>query len=165
MIYDINGGFGIQGGSKHKGRQGGRALIFFGGLGGLSATPHHPLNPVFHVLDLPIQQESERAAAELEIRQQLRLVDGQNLIDGLVLDNDAVRDAEVDAEAGLDVDTVVADREVELALRLESALPEFIDHALLVGGFQQTGPERGMNFDSGIDDMGGGFLDFLVHCG
>jgi hypothetical protein len=42
------------------------------------------MNAVFHASDLPIQEEPERAAAQLEIGQQLCLVDWQYLIDGFV---------------------------------------------------------------------------------
>jgi len=47
-------------------------------------APHHPLDTVFDALDLPIQEEPERASAQLEIGQQLCLVDWQYLIDGFV---------------------------------------------------------------------------------
>ena len=67
------------------------------------------MDAVFHRGHIPIEQESEPKTFELEISQDLGFVDGRNMIDSLILDQDAVFDNHINPVSAFNELAVIED--------------------------------------------------------
>ena len=72
--------------------------------------------------NIEVQQQPDRAALQLQIRDELRRVQRRNCLDGFDFDNDTVRDQQVDAVTAIDEDVPVGDRKGQLRPEREVSL-------------------------------------------
>jgi hypothetical protein len=72
--------------------------------------------------DLEVDQQAEREFRELEVRQQLGAVHGQDLFDSFDFDDDAVLDNEIDPIGRRKFYPVVFDGELSLATKLQASI-------------------------------------------
>ncbi len=93
-------------------------------------------NPLFEQPDVEINQETNLAARQVEVGQQLRFVDWRDLFDRFQLDNDLTIDEQVDSIATVDKDVFVNHRQSGLALKIQLALSELMSKTSLIGRFK-----------------------------
>ncbi len=79
-------------------------------------------------------------------------VHGKVLLDGLQLHDDRLLDDKVGAEAFLEFDAVVTDWHRHLATDVQAAAFETVTEENFVDGFEEAGPEIGMQFVGLIHD-------------
>jgi len=112
-----------------------------------------PLKPVLEDPDVEVKEESDVAARELEVRQQLRFVKRGQTAHGLDFEDDLVLDQDVEAIPAVDEESVVADGLWLLALDMETASSQLEAQARLVGRLKEPRPERTVDLDCRSDDL------------
>ena len=90
-------------------------------------------------------------------------MNSQQLIDGFQFDNQAAVDNDIHPVGAFELDRFVGDGERNLAPKLESCILELEAQTFLIGRFQQTGPERAMNFNCMADDRFAQPIAMSVH--
>jgi len=88
-------------------------------------------------------------------------MNGEELINAFVFDDDAVFDEHIHAVADIKLQPIIFNRLDDLAFDGQTAFSELIRKAGLVGGFKQAGAEGFVDFDSGVNDLGGDRLDIV----
>ena len=78
------------------------------------------MDAIPHMRDVEIQQQPEFVTGEPEIRQQLRLVDRQDLCNALDFDEETAFDNEIDLVRGKPRRPVVCHRQPDLVLKVEA---------------------------------------------
>jgi hypothetical protein len=82
-------------------------------------------------------------------------MNGDNILDGLDLNNDLVIHDNVSPESNIYVDLIVYKRHIYLIGSCNSQLLQLIDERSFIDRFQQAGTEGAMNLDAKIDhDLG-----------
>jgi hypothetical protein len=114
---------------------------------------------VFQESDVEVDKETDLEAGELQVAEELGLVDGNDLVDGLQLNGDGVFDNEVEAVATLDVLAFVDDRKFHLAAVGQAAECELMRETGFIRGFEKAGAEGVVDLNGGTDD---GFGELLV---
>jgi hypothetical protein len=107
----------------------------------------HPKLP-----DVEIDQETNRAAGELEIRENLCLMDHSQFLYGLQLDDHSVFDQQVNPVTAIESHPLVNHWQFLLLFHLEPLLPQFVGEARVIGRFEQPRSKRPMNLDRSPDD-------------
>jgi len=90
---------------------------------------------------------------QLEIRKKLRFVNGLQAVYRLELYDDRVLDKQIDAQTLIKNQAFVFDPDRMLSVKLQPTEGKFMAEAGLVNGFEQTRPQRPVDFQSGIDDL------------
>ena len=103
------------------------------------------------VWNIEVDQQSHRTCAELEIRQNLRQVNRQQFFNCLNLDDDAVFNQKVDAVSAFDGDTLIEDRQTDLAFKTQSISGELVLQARTVRTLKKAGAKGSMNLDRRVD--------------
>jgi hypothetical protein len=89
-------------------------------------------------------------------------VNGEDLLNAFVFDDDAVLDKHIHAIAGIKLQPIIFNRLNDFAFDDQTSLGQLIGQASLVGRFEQALAEDFVDFDSGVNDLGGDSLD-IVH--
>jgi hypothetical protein len=93
-------------------------------------------------------------------------MDRQNPFDRFQLDDHFIVYEQVDLVSTIELQALVRDRQIDLALEGQTPEMQFMAQALLVGGFKQSRPELTMYLDRSPNDGGGSgvllVLDFSV---
>jgi hypothetical protein len=108
-------------------------------------------DPQGQLPDVEIDQETNRAAGELEVREILCLMDCSQFLHGLH-NNHGVFDQQVNPVTAIESHTLVNHGQDLLAFHLELLLPQFVGEARVIGRFEQPGSKRPMNLDRSPDD-------------
>ena len=111
------------------------------------------------VNNVEIDQESQRAATQLEMRDQLGLMDGQERIHGLELRDDPVFDQEVDSVAHVQTNTLKLNRNRQLTGYLKPLVREHMGDARLIGALQKPWTQRSVDAKRGIQKLRRNLLD------
>ena len=126
---------------------------------------HPPHNALLEPGDVEIDQQPHTLAAELEIRDELRLVNRFDHFDRLQLQNHLVFDQNVDPVARVDSDSIVDYWQLDLTLGFEAALVQFIEQTNFIGSLEESRPQTRMNLHGGGDDLGGELSGRFDGCG
>jgi hypothetical protein len=97
------------------------------------------------MLDMEIDQQANVTPTETHVGKQLSLVYGIDCFDALNLNNDGVRDDEINAISEVDLFSFVDDWQSDLAINSQSALSNPMQEARMICAFEQPRPECGMN--------------------
>jgi hypothetical protein len=103
------------------------------------------VNAIAQVGDLEIQRQAKHQSGESKIREQLRLMHGEHFLHTFDLEDQAIFDNEVDRECRRDLQALVGDRHLDLALKRQSDAAKLRAKRLLVGTLKKTGTERAMD--------------------
>jgi hypothetical protein len=109
--------------------------------------------------DMEINEQADSNAAQPHVRQKLRLVDWMNRFNALHFDDYELFDDEVDPVPKLDSFSVENYRQPDLAGNYEPALSKFMSKTSLIGAFQQTRAEHGVNVHGGRHDSSRNLVD------
>jgi hypothetical protein len=113
--------------------------------------------------NVEIDQETDLATTQLQIRKQLGSVERQQFFNCLDLDNDAVFDKKVDAISGLEVDSLINDRQPDLVFEMHAVDSELIVKTRLIGAFEQSCTQRGVHLHRrGENSFGDRFMEHQV---
>src|SRR5687768_5416145 len=77
----------------------------------------------------------------------------QQLLYRFDLDHYQPLDDQIHPQTNVEWNSLVADRQPNLALELQASQPEPAAHAFLVNGFEQARAKVAMDFDSSADDL------------
>jgi hypothetical protein len=108
--------------------------------------------------DIEVDQQSNRSSAELEIRDDLRLMNRRNSLRRLDLHNDQILNQQIHAIPKIQPCTPVNHRKPHLSLGPDTRLLKFVMQASLVSAFQQSRTQLRMNFHCSSDDRAAHFL-------
>jgi hypothetical protein len=74
--------------------------------------PHKALNPIDEMQHIEVEQQSDVKAAQLQIRQHLRVMNGCHAFDGLDFYKNSLLDSQIDPVRGINFESVIHDRQV-----------------------------------------------------
>jgi len=97
--------------------------------------------------DVEVQQKPHSDAAQLQIGQQLRFVDRKNRFNGLDFHDYPLFNTKINLKSSLDSQSVINDSERNLGLDKKAGFGDFMLEAAVVGAFDKTRTERGMDFE------------------
>lgn len=109
-----------------------------------------------------IHQKSGGTAGELQIRNNLRLVNGIQRIDRLQLDDNTAFDQQVNFQAASQTTTLVDDGDTSFMFDEEALRFQFRNQALAINRFEQAWPKNPMYFDGASNHATGCLLDSVV---
>lgn len=101
---------------------------------------------------MEVDEEADGQAHELEVRDELGFVDGEEAVHGFELEDHTALHEEVEAVTAVEGETFVAERDGELTLDVRAAEGELMREAVLVRGFEQPRPEVAVDLDASADD-------------
>src|SRR5262249_37753952 len=133
---------------------------------GTSVTAPGPVpvcNSLLQSLHIEVDAQANFPSAESQIRQQLRLVDRLEALNGLDLNNDCARHENVDAVPTCELEPLVLQWKRELTLEGYVPQRQFPAEAFLICRLQQAGPQSTMDFDRCPDDLLGEVIDSDAH--
>jgi hypothetical protein len=119
------------------------------------------LDAVPEVVLVEIEEQAQSMAAQPEVREQLRLMDRQELRGCLQFDDDQVSYNHVYAISNVHSQAVIADGKWPLRHHGDPLLPQLVCKARLVGALQETRPQHGMHSHGSIDDPAAAPIDGL----
>lgn len=91
----------------------------------------------------------------------LSIKNRDKFLDCLQFDHNATFDKKVILQLGIQVQSFVVDRHNLLALDLEAAQPQLLDHASFIDLFQKPRPQFPVDIDSSAEDLVGQFGEVL----
>jgi hypothetical protein len=103
---------------------------------------------------IEIDHEAQALSSQPEIRQQLRLVNPRELLDGLDFHEHLIFNDHIQLEATAQCHSFVVNRHGELRLERQIVLVEFVQEALLIRGLEESRAEVPVNLDGAADDLG-----------
>jgi hypothetical protein len=98
---------------------------------------------------------------KFEVCEQLCFVNGENCLNRLVLDDDALDHQRVDAITHFDLDPFVPDGQGNFAADLDAPATKFMGEACLIRRLQQTGPQCSVHLEHGVHYLLGNLLDLF----
>src|SRR5207253_3924888 len=102
---------------------------------------------------MEVEKKTKPTFGELEIRQELRFVNGSQGAHGLQLDNDNLLDEQVDPVGTVNLESTVDDRAFLLALDSQSPVDQLELQACLVRRFEQARPQLSMHGNSSRENL------------
>ena len=93
---------------------------------------HHTFDSFLHQDNIPIEKEPHAQISQPHIRQQLRFIKRQHLLDSLVFNCHHLFDKDVNPVSGVKALAIVDDRDDYLRLHCEPALSKFMRMAFLI---------------------------------
>ena len=100
-----------------------------------------------------VDEQSDGIPAEAQIGEELRRMNRQRLLNGLELDNYRVADEQIHPERGLKRNSLVLDREIDLALEGNATSVQLVTERRLIGRLEQSGTEYTVDFDRGAQNI------------
>ena len=94
------------------------------------------LDAILQHAHVEVDQQAEPAAGKFEVRDQLGLVNGMELIHGFQFQDDKIRDQEIEAVAAIHLDPTVDNWLLFLSFDFQAAIEQFKLQARLVSRFQ-----------------------------
>jgi hypothetical protein len=113
----------------------------------------HAGDAVFDQCRVKVDEQAKTLVSQPEIGEKLLLVDRGEHLDGFDFDDDPVFDDQVGTESGIYADLLIDHRNRLLTDRAEAPPAQFVRQDCIVNGLQQARAERGMNAESGVDDL------------
>ena len=121
---------------------------------------HHTLDPVAQVKDMEVDKQANGSAAQSQIGEQLGFVHRGRSGHRFYLDNDDVLHQQIDAVTGINVDTLIRDRQRDFSLVPEAPEIQFSTKARAIGAFQEASTESCVNVHRRADDVTRYFIRF-----
>jgi hypothetical protein len=113
------------------------------------------MQTIFQEFGVEIYQQTDLEAAQTKIGQHLRYMHGQKVLHRLYFEQYGVLHHDIGTVAAWQTDALVDQREGRLPNKCQATLPKLPAKALLVHLFQQTRPQRSMNFYRQSNDLPG----------
>jgi hypothetical protein len=113
------------------------------------------MQTVFQEFGVEVYQQADPVPAQTEIGQNLSYMHRQDVFHRLYFDNNGIFHNEIGTVSSRQVDTLIDQRDHHLPGKGQAALSEFPAKTLLVHVFQQTRPQRTMNFYCQPNDLPG----------
>lgn len=110
------------------------------------------MDTLLKVGDVEVDQEADTFTAEPQIRQQLRVVNGQDRLDRFHLDDHCVVDEQIDSIAELDRESVVHNGKDLLGFDGASGPSDLVRQTRPVRPFEQARSQSGVHFVSTAQD-------------
>jgi hypothetical protein len=128
-------------------------MRYHGGHGGHTEdTDNQPLVPadpasdaLLQVRDVKVDQKTNAFVTQLQVRQELRFVDGKYLLDRLHFDDDGIFDQKIDSVSELERNAIVLNGKRLLGFECDMQLCQFVSEAGTVWTFEEPWPELGMD--------------------
>jgi len=117
------------------------------------ADLHDAMHSVDDLRFVEVDQKSQRACSQFQVRQQLRFVHWKHRRDRFHFDDHAILDYQVDPVSRVESRAFVDDRNREFTYVAQFAIVEFGLEALGVGRFQKTWAQDSVHFDCGANDL------------
>src|SRR5438093_10343487 len=102
--------------------------------------------------NVEVNQKSKLETTELQIREHLSCVNGQQLLHTLNLDDQAFFHDEINAVCGRQLHFPVPDGQAHLVLNMQAGHSQFIEQARANGALQHPGTKSTVNFQRAADD-------------
>jgi hypothetical protein len=99
---------------------------------------------------------------EFEVREQMCFVNGENCLNRLVLDDDALGHQRVDAITHFNLDPFIPDGQGNFAADLDTPATKFMGEARLIRRLQQAGPQCSVHLEHGVHHALGNLLDLFL---
>jgi len=112
---------------------------------------------------MEVNEKAHVSAAQLQVRQKLRLVNGMKAISTFQFDNNRLLNQQIETVTEVDGSSIVNDRQHNLIPNLQSLLSQLMNQARLISTLQQSWTEEGMNLHGSGDDNPGKEID--ARCG
>ena len=125
---------------------------------GIRVIVDEPADSVFHHLDIEIEQQSDAAAAEFQVGQDLGDVDRLQSRNGFEFYDNQVFNEQIHTVARTQPKSVVNDGHRLLSLDTEITVEQFVRQACLIGRFQQSRAELSVDHDRRPDNKIGNFF-------
>lgn len=103
--------------------------------------------------DVEVHQQPHFLATQLQIRNQLRLMERDHLLNGFQLNDDSVFYKNVDPIANIQFHFVINHRQSNLTQRFKPTFPKLINQTGFIGRFQKARPEASMNLNGSSYDF------------
>ena len=116
---------------------------------------NHAADAVFHQNNIPVQNKADIEIGEFQIGQELSLMDGCNLLNCLVFDDDGIFHDHIGPETCINFDIPVLHRHGNFTFDNQTSSLEFVSQALLVDRFQKPGAQGFVNPNGAMDDLFG----------
>src|SRR5271165_1524410 len=113
----------------------------------------HSLDSVSEVNHVEIDEQAHGEAAQFEVRDQLRLVDRSEFLDGFQLQDNRTLDQHIKPVARIQPNPVVDDGERDLGLGLQTTGFEVVNQTDPVSAFQKARPQGGVNLQGTANDL------------
>jgi hypothetical protein len=110
------------------------------------------MDSLAEVWDVEINEKTDRAPTELQVREKLRSVQWKQFFHRLQFNDDAVLDQEIDSVSGFKLQSFVNHRQSNLVLKLQASDGEFVNKASGVGAFQQSRSKSCVDVQGCVND-------------
>ena len=111
--------------------------------------------------DVEIDQEAELPICKTQVGEQLCAVYRKDGADGFQFHDDCIFDDKIDAIAAVDLNPLVAQREIQLSLNVKTFALQLVHETSLVRRFEQSGTKLGVHAHGASDDAMGKGVQFV----
>jgi hypothetical protein len=112
-----------------------------------------PADAILQGQRLGVEQQTEPASTEPQVGEKLRLVQRQELLDGLQFENHRMIDDDVCPTAAVDKGAAIVQRQIDLPRPGDRVPIESMAHAAFVGAFQQPRSEPAVHTHRQAEDL------------
>jgi hypothetical protein len=110
--------------------------------------------------NIEVQQKANPNSAQLQIRKELSLVNRQYLLDGFDFDENALFNSEIHTISGINLETVVHNRERELRLERKAGSRKFMRETAVVHALETACTDMRVYFESTSEDLSRDLIHF-----
>ena len=114
----------------------------------------------FHFME--VDEETNRHVEQFHVTEQLRLVNGNNFLNGFQLQQKAILDEQVKTQRLLEDDTFVLDLNRTLVYSAKLVQAQLSHQALFVNALDESRAFKPMHFDGGPDNVAAKAIGFFI---
>lgn len=103
------------------------------------------MDPLLHIPDIEIQQETQPPFCESKIRQNLRSMNGQHRFDRFYFDDHLIIHKQINAISDIEMYAFIYQWKRQLPLHTTTGSLKLMGKTMLVGGFKQSRTKAGMH--------------------
>jgi hypothetical protein len=109
-------------------------------------------NPATQGGRVEVDEQPDVQARQLQVRQHLRLMDRQKVIDGLELQHELLFDNDVESVTAIEHDPLVDHRQRPLPRKAQACERQLVAQAFFIGGLQEPRTEVAVDLDARAED-------------
>jgi hypothetical protein len=109
-----------------------------------------------------VNQQPQVMTSEFEIALKLSLMNLEQGFDSLYLHNQSSLHYQVQAQSSLQLQALIDDGDKDLGLYFDAPLLQFVNQALFIDRFKQSGPECPVNFERSIQNRFSQFIELFA---
>ena len=125
------------------------------------ACHHDSFDALAKRADVEVDQQPERLSRGLQVREHLGQVKGQEAVDRFQLDDEALANEQIETSL-TDWYLLVVERDSDLASKGNAAKSKLDGERLFVDGFEESGTQMAMDFESRVHDYCREVVEFLI---